>query len=274
MSVIESAAMDMSVMVPPEGAVPVAMSKVERGETSSSVVYTGSVQAFSDEDVYPRITGQVLSMPVYSGDMIKKGQLLVQLDPSGNSEYSSKREEAERAEDSAMHNAGIAKSELAQKKYQLEAAKESEAGARKAIQEAEANLAYWNAELERQKALLAAQVVSLDEYQKALQEQKTAQAKVDQAKAKLRELSNLKLATQAELNTAIHHVGHQSAAAEQAKAALKTARISENYTRIIAQDDGVVIKRLISPGGCCQPRHVAIKNRAYKPRSHPSSGSK
>lgn len=258
MSVIESQAMDMTAMVPPEGAVPVALATAEREETSADVVYTGTVQAFSDEDIYPRVTGRVVSMPVYPGNRVRKGQLLVQLDPS-DSEYSAKRQEAQNAEDAAMHNAGIAKSEFAQKKYQLEAAKDAVAGARKAVEEAEANLSYWKPEVERQSALLKAQVVSLDEYQKEAAELKTAQAKVDQAQAKLREATNNKLAAQADLETMIHHIGHQFSAAQQAKAALRNAQVIENYTRIVAQDDGVVTKRLISPGVVVSPGMLLLK---------------
>ncbi|MBX9770273.1 MAG: efflux RND transporter periplasmic adaptor subunit, partial [Candidatus Obscuribacterales bacterium] len=43
-------------------------------------------------------------------------------------------------------------------------------------------------------------------------------------------------------------IGHQSAAAKQAKATTEYATTYLKYTRIVAQDDGVVTKRLISPG--------------------------
>ncbi|MDZ4837698.1 MAG: efflux RND transporter periplasmic adaptor subunit [Candidatus Melainabacteria bacterium] len=259
MSVIESQAMDMAAMVPPKGAVPVGIAKVERRPISSSVTYTGSVQAYTDEDVYPRVTGQVVAIPVYAGDRVRKGQLLIQLDPANNSEYSTKREEAENAEDAAQHNAGIAKSEFAQKKYQLQASKEAEQAALKAVEEADANLSYWKPEVARQSALLKAQVVSLDEYQKEAAELRVAQAKLDQSQAKLRESKNTRLAAQSELDTMIHHVGHQYSAAKQAQSVLKNARINESYTRILAQDDGVVTKRAISPGVVVSPGMLLLK---------------
>src|SRR3990167_4948738 len=106
MSVLESQAMDMSVMVPPRGAVPVAIAKATVESVSGSVTYTGTVQAFTDEDIYPRVTGRIVNMPVYAGDRVRAGQMLVQLDPSDNSEYAARREEAGSAEDAAMHNAG------------------------------------------------------------------------------------------------------------------------------------------------------------------------
>jgi multidrug efflux pump subunit AcrA (membrane-fusion protein) len=258
MSVIESQAMDMNAMVPPKGAVPVGVATVEQGTIQGSVTYTGTVQAYTDEDVYPRVTGRVVSMPVYPGDRVRKGQLLVQLDPS-DSEYTAKKEEAEGAEDAAMHNAGIAKEEFDQKRHELEAAKQAEEAARNGVDEAEASLSYWKPEVERQKALLDAKVVSLDEYQKEASELKAAQARLQQSKAKLLEAASTRLAAQAAFDGAVHHVGHFSSAARQAKAAFKNASIYEKYTRIVAQDDGVVTKRIISPGVVVNPGMLLLK---------------
>lgn len=131
MSVIESQAMDMNAMVPPKGAVPVGIAVVEEGTIQGSVTYTGTIQAYTDEDIYPRVTGRVVSMPVYPGDRVRKGQLLVQLDPSDDSEYTAKKEEAASAEDAAMHSAGIAKEEFDQKRHELDATKNAEEAAKK-----------------------------------------------------------------------------------------------------------------------------------------------
>lgn len=259
MSVLESQAMDMTVMVPPKGAVPVGIARAELESVAGSVTYTGTVQAYVDEDIYPRVTGRIVKMPVYAGDQVRKGQLLVQLDSAGYSEYSAKREEAASAEDAAMHNAGIAKNEFAQKKYEVEAAKEAEQAASKTVDEAEANLSYWKPELARQSALLKSEVVSLDEYQKEEAQLKSAQAKVEQAQAKLREATKAKLAAQEGFEAMVHHVGHQYSAAMQAKAALKSAAIYEKYTQIVAQEDGVVTKRIVSPGVVVNPGMLLLK---------------
>ena len=259
MSVLESQAMDMTVMVPPKGAVPVAIATVENASIEGSITYTGTAQAFTDEDIYPRVTGRIVKMPVYPGDIVKAGQLLVQLDPSDNSEYSSKRQEAQEAEDAAMHNAGIAKSEFNQKKFELEAAKEAEVAGEKALVESEANLAYWTPEVARQSALLKSQVISLDEYQKEQAQLNVAKAQVEQAQAKLRGMKNTRLAAQAAVDTMIHHIGHQYSAARQAKAVLKNTMIYEKYTKIVAQEDGVITKRLISPGVVVNPGMMILK---------------
>lgn len=259
MSVIESQAMDMTVMLPPKGALPVGIAAVKRESISSTLTYTGTVQAFTDEDIYPRVTGLIAKMPVYAGDRVKKGQLLVQLDPSESSEYSARRDEALYQEDAAQHNAGIAKSEFAQKKYQLQAAKDAEQASQKSVDEAKARVDYWKPELERQSALLKQQVISIDEYQKELAEYNSAQSKLEQEQAKLSEAGNLRMAAQADLDTMIHHIGHQSASAKQAEAALKAAKIINRYTSIRAQDDGVVTKRAVSPGVVVSPGALLLK---------------
>jgi multidrug efflux pump subunit AcrA (membrane-fusion protein) len=259
MTVIESQAMDMSAMIPPKGAVPVGIARAEYREIEGSVIYTGTVQSYEDEDVYPRVTGQIVKMPVYPGDRVNKGQLLVQLDPSAESEYKARREEAQFAYDSAMHNAGIAKAEFAQKDYELKAATEAEAAAKQEIAEAQASLNYWKPETERQRKLYEKQVVSLAEYQQEESFCKAAMAKTEAAKAKLRQATNTKLAAQAALDAMIHHIGHFYDQAKQAKAAEVNAAIYEKYTKIIAKDDGVVIKRIISPGVVVNPGMLILK---------------
>lgn len=258
MSVIESQAMDMTAMVPPVGAVPVGIARVYEQAIEGSVTYTGTVQAFVDEDIYPRITGRITAMPVYPGDQVKRGQLLVQLDPL-ESEYKAKRDEAFYAEDAAKHNAGIAKTEFAQKKYELQAAEKAEEAAKKAIEEANANLNYWTPEVAREKVLYEKAVISLDEYQRELSLCEAARARVQQAEAKLQEATNTKLAAQAALDEMIHHIGHQYALSKQAKATLANASIYQNYTTIVAQDDAVVTKRIISPNVVVNPGMLLLK---------------
>lgn len=259
MTVLESQAMDMSSMVPPKGAVPVAIAPAERKEIEGSVIYTGTAQAYEDEDVYPRVIGRIVKMPVYPGDRVSKGQLLVQLDPSTQSEYKAKRDEAQFAYDSAMHNAGVAKAEFSQKQYELKAATDAEAAALQDVDEAQANLNYWKPEIEREKNLYEKQVVSLAEYQQEEASYKAAMAKTEAAKAKLRQASNARLAAQAAVDAMVHHIGHIYDEAKRAGAAEQNASIYDKYTRILARDEGVVTKRLISPGVVVNPGMLILK---------------
>ncbi|MBM3497471.1 MAG: biotin/lipoyl-binding protein, partial [Armatimonadetes bacterium] len=91
MSVIEAQAMDMTAMRAPKGTIPVATEKARLAEFAPSVSYTGTVVAYTDEDVYPRVVGKIVSLPVYPGDRVAAGQLLVKLDET---ELSAREREA------------------------------------------------------------------------------------------------------------------------------------------------------------------------------------
>jgi membrane fusion protein, multidrug efflux system len=74
-------AMDMNMRIT-SGATPfpVVVVPVERGPMSGTVVYTGSVAPFNEEDIYPRVTGRIVEMLVYPGDAVRPGQVLARLD--------------------------------------------------------------------------------------------------------------------------------------------------------------------------------------------------
>src|SRR6266496_3401123 len=86
-------AMDTSMrMSTGETPFPVALAPVEHGSIAGSVVYTGSVAPFNEEDIYPRVTGRIVEMPVYPGDAVSPGQVVARLD---DVELSSRVREAE-----------------------------------------------------------------------------------------------------------------------------------------------------------------------------------
>ena len=88
-------AMDMNMRIT-SGATPfpVVIMPVERGPIAGTVVYTGSVVPFNEEDIYPRVTGRIVDMLVYPGDAVRPGQVLARLD---SVELSSRVREAEAA---------------------------------------------------------------------------------------------------------------------------------------------------------------------------------
>ncbi len=259
MSVVESQSMDMSSMTPPKGALPVAIATVSKQSISGSVTYTGSAQAYEDEDIYPRIEGRISQMPVYPGDRVRKGQLLVLLDPANSSEYLARSNEAKFGAQAAEHDAGIAKQEFRQKQHLLEAARDAEQAAGKAVEGAKANLDYWTPELKREAALLKRQVISQQEYDNEMAQYSTAQAKFEEAQAQQSQATQTKLAAQADYEAAMHHIGHRHAMAEQAEATAQSANIIDSYRRIVARDDGIVTRRLVSPGVVVSPGTLILK---------------
>jgi RND family efflux transporter MFP subunit len=252
MGVIESQSMDMSKIVPPTGAVPVAMEPARREQISGSITYSGSIQAYDNEDVYPRITGHIARMLVYPGDHVHAGQLLVVLD-NANSEYAAKAAQAKFQALAASHDIAIARQDYSEKTSQWSAAVYAEMGAKKALEGALANLKYWSAEIGREKVLVDKDVVSKQEYENEFAQFTESQAKVAEAQAKVSEAIQTKLATKEAATGMQDHIHHKQEEAAAAKAASDQASVVLSYTRILASEDGVVTKRDVSPGVVVNP---------------------
>ncbi|HET8576879.1 MAG TPA: FixH family protein [Methylomirabilota bacterium] len=155
-------AMDMSMRVSSGGTpFPVELAAVERGPMAGAVVYTGSVAPLSEEDIYPRVTGRILEMPVYPGDAVRAGQVVARLD---DVELSSRVREAEAAE--ATARAG---------RVQME----------KELAMAEAEAAYARSVFSRTERLLAVGAVSRQDFENDRAMALAAEAKRDAARAKL-----------------------------------------------------------------------------------------
>ncbi len=125
-------AMDMSARVTGSAsAFPVTLAAVERGPMRGGVVYTGSVAAYNEEDVYPRVMGRIIEMSAYPGDHVEAGQVVARLD---DLELTSRVREAEAAAASAQAGRAQTDAEVAAARYgiaQMEqelATAEAEAG--------------------------------------------------------------------------------------------------------------------------------------------------
>ena len=81
MTPLEAQGMEMS-MPAPEGTTAVELATVQLKPLSNTVRYTGQAVGYVDQQVYARVTGNLLWMPFYAGDRVKRGQLLARLDTS------------------------------------------------------------------------------------------------------------------------------------------------------------------------------------------------
>ncbi|GBC96749.1 Toluene efflux pump periplasmic linker protein TtgD [bacterium HR16] len=210
MTVIEAQAMDMSQTGTPVGSVPVATEKVRAKLSVPTVTYTGSVVAYNDTDIVARVEGWVVDMPVYPGDRVQQGQLLVRLDSRERSarlqeaeagasaaryereamqreaeQMRAELEEMQRKRDSARAMVEKAGRELESARQELEMARAEREEMLAEIQAAEANNAYWQAEDARAENLLKAGAISKEERQRTQAEAARARAELDQARVRL-----------------------------------------------------------------------------------------
>ena len=80
-TVLGSATMDMSAQGAP-GAVAVVTETAHAAPFLASATYTATVAPDQEEDIYPRVTGRIIDLPLYPGDRVSAGQIVARLDTS------------------------------------------------------------------------------------------------------------------------------------------------------------------------------------------------
>ncbi len=236
-------AMDMNMRISAgASAFPVVLAPVERGAVRGTVTYTGSVAAFNEEEVYPRVTGRIIEMPVYPGDAVRPGQVVARLEAV---ELSSRLREAE-----AM--AATARAGREQMEADLAAARHGVVQMERELAMVDAEAAYAAGVRQRAERLVASGAIARQEYENDRAMALSAEAKRDAARAKLDQARAMETAARKKLDAAGSMVAQSDAAAG-------TARIVRDYVTITASGGGYVVKRLVAPGVLVQPGMPILK---------------
>jgi len=299
LDVLSAQAMDMSQMRPPTGATPVELASVRQGSLGDTVTYTGTVRAFNEQEISPRITGTLVGLSVYPGDPVRAGQVVAQLDTA---EVGAKADQAVRqaqeaeagaqvadlnhrlhhqaALDQASAQVQVAQQEVGNTQAEAQSAQDAVTDADAAIGGASANADYWQTEIAREKQLADAGAASRQEYQNELAQAQTAFAALTSARAKARGARAMAHAAQAKVQGARRQVeaaqaGRQVAEADlavaqgqaaqaragasAAQAAAREAAIVRGYARITSPATGIVTARPVAPGTLVQPGTMILR---------------
>jgi RND family efflux transporter MFP subunit len=263
MSVIEAQAMDMTVMKPPLGAVPVAAMAAKREPIDATVRYTGSAVPYVDQDIAPRVPGVLVWMPLYPGQSVRRGQTLARLDTrelaSRVNEQAANVQMAEHAVDiarrqyqqalgaraqasaqveAAQNDVVSARSELEAARQDVTAAQEERAsaqadleGAQTGVEDAQAQLSaaradqtYWSAQIRRSRELLSGGAISQQEFQQDQAQAENANAKVRQAQARVLQANAAIRAAQARIKKAVAMIAGAQAKVGEMRAQLQGSR--------------------------------------------------
>ena len=297
--VIEAQSMDMSSMRPPTGSAPVDLAVIRHGNLNDAVTYTGTARAFNEQDITPRITGRIVSLPVYPGDQVRVGQLITRLDSAEAGARSSQAvAEAQQAQIGARvaeltqdvhHRSALAQAQaqtlsaiagLSDARATAEAALEFVNDAKAGLTAAQSMAGYWASEIDREKKLVDAGAVSRQEYQNELAQAQAANAAFVSAKSKVLQADATARAAKAKVAQAKQNVDAARAAqsmagadilvahaqtrqaekaADAANAAARQAATIQGYTVIVSPADGVVVERPVSPGTLVQPGQTILR---------------
>lgn len=235
--------MDMSKRVSSgTAAFPVVLATAERGKIAGSVTYTGTVAPFSEEDIYPRVTGRIVEMAVYPGDVVRAGQVVARLD---DVELTSRVREAEAMLATSQAN-------RLQMEADVTAAHHGMVQMEKELAMAEAEAGYQQTVATRDEQLYAKGAISQQDAENSRAMAAASQAKVEAARAKLEQARAMYASAKKKLEAG-------DAMVAQSGAASRTAQIVRDYVNIVAPSAGYVVKRLVAPGVLVQPGMAILK---------------
>ena len=204
---------------------------VQRADLTQTVVATGRINAAARIDVGSEVTAAVQTVNVREGDVVKAGDVLIQLS------------DAEARATLTQAEAAQAEAQARQQQQQSVSAPVALA----AVQQAQASLRNAEAEHRRTSELVAQGFFSqqkLDESRRALD---TARSALDSARSQ----SQAQQPNGVEVMLAATRI-------QQAQAAVGAARARLNRLRIVSPVDAVVLARNTEPGALAQPGKVLL----------------
>jgi len=203
---------------------------VTKGDIFQAVPTTGKVVSNLDVEIKARAGGQVIKLPFDISQEVKKGDLLLQLDPTEQQRTVSQREV----------NLTINQARLAQSRQNLIVAEQevvtSRSRANAALLSAQARAQEANDRAERRRQLLADNLGSQEDYATAQTAAASAAAELENARVQLEEIKTAELA----LEVRRQDVKLAEAQVTDAMIALDLAKTLLSYTTITAPLDGVV----------------------------------
>ena len=199
--------------------------------------WIGTTDGMVNAEIKAQVTGYLLRQNFKEGSLVKKGQLLFEIDPrpfqaavdQANGQVAQFQGQLEQATSQVVQ----AEAQLAQAGSQL-----SQAQAQ--LAQAQANQVKTQLDVDRYRPLLEQKAVTQQEYDNAAQTNAGSKAQVEAARAGI-EAARAQLAhAKAQVGTAKAGISTAKGQLENAKATVNTAVLNLGFTRITAPIDGIV----------------------------------
>jgi membrane fusion protein, multidrug efflux system len=185
--------------------------------------------------ISPRVSGPVIRLLITDNQWVKKGDLLVEIDPN----------DYEAALAQAKADVAAAQSQLASAKAQVSVSESKVTQAHAAVASAEAENERAAADLKRYQTVEST-AVSKTAYDQAQAEARSAAADLDAANSQVK-------SAEADVELSKAGVETANAAIQQAQAKLREAELNLSYTKITAPFDGRITARTVQLGNYISP---------------------
>ena len=217
---------------------PAPTAKVERGPVRQTVSSTGKVVSNLDVEIKCKASGEVVKLPFDISQAVKKGDLLLELDPRDEQQRVRQAEATVRAAQARLINAKESLS-LADEKLKTDRQR-----ADAALTAAQARAQDTRAKADRTRELLGKKLASLEEAETAATAAAQAAAESENAATGIAELKN----QERTLEQARQQIRIAEAQVDNDQVDLDLARQRLTETRVVSPLDGVVTQRAVQIG--------------------------
>jgi RND family efflux transporter MFP subunit len=198
--------------------------------------WIGTTDGMVNAEIKAQVTGYLLRQDFKEGSLVKKGQLLFEIDPRP---FQAAVDQANGQVAQFQGQLEQATSQVTQAEAQLAQANSQLSQAQAQFAQAEANQVKTQLDVNRYRPLAEQKAVTQQEYDNAVQANVVSKAQVEAARAGI-EAARAQLAhAKAQVSTAKAGIATAKGQLENAKATVNTAVLNLGFTRITAPIDGI-----------------------------------
>src|SRR6266850_4392210 len=210
--------------------------RVEQKEVPVYSEWVGTTEGMVNADIKAQVTGYLLRQNYQEGSLVKKGQLLFEIDPrpfqailgQANGQVAQFQGQLEQANSQVLQ----AEAQVAQANAQLLQAQAQ-------LTQAQANQVKTQLDVNKYAPLAEQKAVTQRDLDNAVQANLVAKAQVEAARAGVETARAQLRAANAQIGTAKAAIATAKGQIENARAAVRTAELNLSFTRIISPIDGI-----------------------------------
>jgi RND family efflux transporter MFP subunit len=210
--------------------------QVEQKDVPIYSEWIGTTDGMVNADIKAQITGYLLRQNYKEGSLVKKGELLFEIDPRP---FQAVLEQANGQVAQFQGQLEQAISQVTQAEAQVAQANSQLSQAQAQLAQAQANQVKTQLDVNKYAPLAEQKAVTQQDYDNAAQTNLAAKAQVESAQAGVAAARAQLRVANAQIGTAKAAIATAKGQVENARAAVKTAELNLGFTRIISPIDGV-----------------------------------
>jgi len=198
--------------------------------------WIGTTDGMVNADIKAQVTGYLLRQDYKEGSLVKKGQLLFEIDPRP---FQAALDQANGQLVQSQGQLEQAKAQVSQSEAQVAQANSQLLQAQANVAQAQANQVKAQLDVNKYGPLAEKKAVTQQEYDNAVQANVAAKAQVDAVRAGVETARAQLRAATAQVATAKAAIKSVEGQIENARASVRTAELNLGFTRIISPIDGI-----------------------------------